>query len=95
MKLTPYKQALKCGKKVMAELLVPVKVNKAKKQAELEMCKLDEDIASSEVSLHEKCSSESVDFPGIISLQDKIGLLERKKSQYTVILEQMFPDEED
>jgi hypothetical protein len=94
MKLTPYRKALKCGKKAMDQLLVPVKVNKAKKQAELEMCSLEEQIATTEVSLHDLCSKESVDFPRIIELQDSMALLNRKKKQYTIILEQMFPEEE-
>jgi hypothetical protein len=81
MKLTPYKKALKYGKEKMGELMVPVKVNKAKKQAELEMCKLDEQIATSQVSLHDQCAKEAVDFPAIIALQDKLSLLERRRTQ--------------
>jgi hypothetical protein len=93
MKLTPYKQALTCGKKALVKLMVPVKVNKAKKQAELEMCKLEEKIATSTVALHDLCAQESVDFPGIIELQDRLALTVRKKKQYESILEEMFPDE--
>jgi hypothetical protein len=95
MKLTPYRQALKYGKEKLGELMVPVKVNKAKKQAELEMCKLDEEIATSQVSLHDLCTQEEVNFPAIIAIQDKLGLLARKREQYEAILSQMFPDDDE
>jgi hypothetical protein len=95
MKLTPYKKALKYGKEKMGELMVPVKVNKAKKQAELEMCKLDEQIATAQVAIHDECTKEAVDFPAIIALQDKLGLLARRREQYDSILEQMFPEDEE
>jgi hypothetical protein len=93
MKLTPYKKALTCGKKALDKLLVPVKVNKAKKQAELEMCKLEEEIATSEVALHDLCTREEVNFSAIIALQDKLALVQRKKKQYDKILTEMFPEE--
>jgi len=91
MKLTPYNEALKMGKKKLNELLVPVKVNRAKKQAELEMCKLDEEIATKQAALHDVCTSEEIKFDRIIGMQDDLAILERKRSQYEVILAEMFP----
>ena len=91
MKLTPYADALKMGKEKIGKMLVPVKVNRAKKQAELEMCKLDEEIAVKEEKLHDSCCSEEVNFSKIIELQDGIALLTRKKKQYQQILDEMFP----
>ncbi|MCZ6897674.1 MAG: hypothetical protein O7D95_03045 [Betaproteobacteria bacterium] len=92
MKLPTYKDALKMGKEKIGQLLVPVKVNRAKKQAELEMCKLEEEFATKEAELNEMCCDENIDFQKIIALQDKIGLIDRKKKQYVSILEQMFPE---
>jgi len=91
MKLTPYNEALKMGKKKLNELLVPVKVNRAKKQAELEMCKLDEEIATKQAALHDVCTSENIDFAKIIEMQDDLAILERKRNQYETILAEMFP----
>ena len=91
MKLTPYADALKMGKEKIGKMLVPVKVNRAKKQAELEMCKLDEEIAVKEEKLHAACCSEEVNFSKIIELQDGIALRTRKKKQYQQILDEMFP----
>lgn len=91
MELPCYKESLKMGKKKIGELLIPVKTKRAKKQAELEMCKLEEDLATKQAALHEACTSESVNFPTIIESLDKIALLERKIKQYDAILTQMFP----
>jgi len=93
MKLLSYKEALKLGEKKLKEALIPVRVKKAKKQAELEMCKLEEQIAVKEAKLQEKCSDEEVNFPSIIELQDELGLLNRKRKQYERILEEMFPED--
>jgi hypothetical protein len=93
MKLCSYKETLRMGKKAVSKMMIPAKVARAKKQAELEMCKIDEEIATKQESLQSQCSSENVDFSKIISLQDDVGLLERKKKQYQKILDEMFPDE--
>ena len=93
MKLTPYQKALKMGKEKLSEMLVPVKVNRAKKQAELEMCKLDEEIAVKEAEIHELCTSENVDFAKLIDKQNSLALTERRREQYEKILAEMFPDE--
>ena len=93
MKLISYKEALKMGKEKLSNALVPVKAMKAKKQAELEMCKLDEQLATKEDDLHKECTKEDVNFSKIIEIQDSIALLERKKKQYTKIIEEMFPED--
>jgi hypothetical protein len=91
MKLVSYKDALKMGKEKLGEMMIPVKTAKAQKQAELEMCKIDEEIAVKEAELHDTCCSEVVKFTKIIDLQDKLGLLARRKTQYQQILDEMFP----
>lgn len=93
MKLPSYQEALRMGKEALDAALVPVRANRAKKQAELEMCKLDEDIATKQAALHEACTQQELKFDRIIKLQDEIALLERRKAQYQQILDQMFPAE--
>lgn len=93
MKLISYSEALKMGKEKIREALVPVKVNRARKQAELEMCKLDEKIASAEASIQESCCADEINFSHLIEQQDDLALLERKKAQYQKILDEMFPKE--
>ena len=93
MKLIPYKEALKMGKDALKEALVPIRVNRARKQAELEMCKLDEEIANLQAALHEQCALENVNFNKIIDMQDDLRLVERKREQYEQILVEMFPED--
>ena len=93
MKLMSYKEALKLGKEKLKETLIPLRVNKARKQAELEMCKLDEKIATKEARIQEACCQEEVNFSSIIEMQDDLSLLERRRTQYEKILNEMFPVE--
>ena len=46
MKLPAYKSVLKMSKDILRDTLAPVRTMRAKKQAELEMAKLDEEIAT-------------------------------------------------
>lgn len=92
MKLPTYKEVLKMGEDAVKQALVPVRAARAKKQAELEMCKLDESIATLEAEIHELCCSDEVNFAHIIQVQDQLALTERKKTQYQKILDEMFPD---
>ena len=94
MKLMKFADALKMGKEKVREALVPVKVMKARKQAELEMCQLDERIANLECDIQEMCSDEGINFSKLIDKQDDLALLERKREQYRKILNEMFGDEE-
>ena len=48
MKLKPYKEILKMAKEMIDETLAPVRAMRAKKQAELEVAKMDEKIATHE-----------------------------------------------
>lgn len=93
IKLTPYREALKMGKEKIAAALVPIRAKRARKKAELEMCKLEEKIATGEANLHEMCAEEDLNFEAIIEKQDDLALLMRRKEQYEVILEQMFPED--
>lgn len=92
MKLISYKEALGMGKDAIKAALVPLRVNRARKQAELEMCKLDEQIASKEAAIQEACCKDEINFGHLIEQQDDLALLERKKVQYQKILDEMFPE---
>jgi hypothetical protein len=67
-------------------------LTRQKKQAELEMCKLDEEIAVLESAINEMCYAEELNFKGMIDKQDKLALVKRKKEQYQAILTEMFPE---
>ena len=92
MKLPAYKDVLKMNDGLIKKTLAPVKAARARKQAELEMCKLDEDIAVKEEAILEMCCADDVDFRQLIEMQDELALSERKKGQYKKILDEMFPE---
>ena len=93
MKLPAYRDVLKMAKEKIDESLAPVRVQRAKKQAELEMAKLDEQIAVQTAKIHETCCSKEIDFAALIGLQDTLALTERKKKQYQRILDEMFGED--
>ena len=90
MKLPAYKDVLKMAKEKIDDALAPVRAMRAKKQAELEMAKLDEQIATAEANIHEICCEKEINFSKLIDKQDALSLLERKKKQYQKILDEMF-----
>ena len=92
MKLPAYKDVLKMNEGLVKKTLAPVKAARARKQAELEMCKLDEDIATREMAILEMCFKNDIDFGWLIDMQDSLALSERKKGQYKKIINEMFPE---
>ena len=93
MKLPAYKDVLKMAKEKVNDALAPVRANRAKKQAELEMAKLDEEIATQTAKIHEICCEKEITFAVLIEKQDQLTLTERKKKQYQKILDEMFPED--
>lgn len=92
MKLPAYKDVLKMAKEKVDDALAPVRAMRAKKQAELEMAKLDEEIATQTAKIHEICCEKEINFANLIEKQDQLALTERKKKQYQKILDEMFPE---
>lgn len=93
MKLISYNEAMSLPKLAFDQLMIPIKVRRAKKQAELEKCKIEEKIAVLQSRLQQQCYESELDFGGIIELQDEIGLLERKLMQFDKIISEMFGDD--
>lgn len=92
MKLPRYKDVLKMAKEKVDDALAPVRALRAKKQAELEMAKLDEEIATQTAKIHELCCEKEINFADLIEKQDLLALTERKKKQYQKILDEMFEE---
>ena len=91
MKLPAYSDVIRMAKEAIQDTLAPVRVMRAKKQAELEMAKLDEAIATQEAKIHETCTEKEINFGKLIDEQDRLALALRKKKQYKKILDEMFP----
>jgi murein L,D-transpeptidase YafK len=92
MKLKPYKEMLKMAKEKIDESLAPVRAYRAKKQAELEIAKLDEKMATKEAFIHELCTEKEIDFKKILDAQDEYALMERRKKQFLKVIDELFPD---
>lgn len=92
MKLTPYKKILGMLKEKKEELLAPIRAAEMKKHAELEMTKIEGKIIEKQQKVQEICQGYPIDFDGMIKALDEIGLLERRKKQFEVIVKEMFPD---
>ena len=90
MKLTKYKEVLLAGKEGLKKILAPVRVARAKKQAELEQLKIDETIAKTEAVVHELLTQEEINFNKLISYLDDISIAERRKKQFDQIIKELF-----
>lgn len=95
MKLTAYKKILKYSKEKIQDALAPIRANQAKKQAELEIAKLEEKIATAESNIQEICSEHPLDFNKLIAAQDEHALMERRKKQLQKIIKELFETEDD
>ncbi len=95
MKLTPYKKILKFSKEKVQDALAPIRANQAKKQGELEIAKLEEKIANAESKIHEVCSEHPLNFDKLISAQDDLALMTRRKKQLEKIIKELFEAEEE
>ena len=91
MKLTPYKDILSMKQDDKDSLLLPVKVNTAKKQAELEVARLEERIATLEREITDLSASPDINLSKIADKFDELGLVERRKKQFTQIIAELFP----
>lgn len=91
MKLKPYKEILAMTKEKLDSVLAPIRAKRAKAQAELEITKMEEQMATKEAQVHELCAEKDIDFNKIIEAQNQYSLMERKKKQFELIIKQMFP----
>ena len=91
MKLTPYKYLLGMTQDQKDALLVPVRINTAKKQAELTVAKLEEQTATIENEITKLASQTELNLEKIADKFDDLGLIERRKKQFAQIISELFP----
>ncbi len=91
LKLKPYKEVLRMSKEKIDDALAPVRTNRARKQAELEIAKMEEKLVSLEARINELCSEKDLLFDRIIAALDEYALTERKIKQFNTIIAEMFP----
>lgn len=80
------------AKETVDATLAPVRSRAAQKQAELEMAKLDEKIATLESEINQECSKKDLNFDAIIRKLDDLALAERRKGQFEKIVKELFPE---
>lgn len=92
MTLKPYHDLLRMSKEKIDDALAPIRAMRARKQAELEIAKMDEKMATQEAKVHELCTEKEIDFLRIIDAQDEYSLMERRRKQLQKIITEMFPE---
>lgn len=93
MKLRPFKELIGLTKEKLDEAMAPIRARQVKAKAELELSKLDSDILTKETEVQEMCAEKDINLPRLMDKLDEIGLLERRKKQYSKVLKELFPDE--
>ena len=78
-------------KEAVDKSLIPLRTKTMKKKAELEVAKLDEEIATLQANLNQACSQKELNFEDIINRMDELELKERRIKQLNDIVEQLFP----
>lgn len=91
MKLKPFAELIALSKEKLDEAMAPIRMRQVKSKAELEMSKLDGDLLQAEIRVQEMCAAMDINFPALMDQLDRIGLMERRKKQYTDVLQQLFP----
>lgn len=73
--------------------MAPIRAKQVRIKAELEMSKLEADIITLETGVQEMCTEKDINLPNLLDKLDEIALLERRKKQYGVVLQQLFPED--
>jgi hypothetical protein len=92
MKLKPFKELIGLSKEKLDEALAPMRARQVKAQAELEQAKIDEQLITTESKIQEICAEKQINFPRLLQLMDDYALAERRKKQYSKIVDELFPD---
>ncbi len=89
--LKPYKKILAMTAAKIDEALAPIRARSARARADLELCKLEEELASLETEIHNLCAQKELDFNKIADKIDRYELKERRKGQITKLINELFP----
>jgi hypothetical protein len=79
------------SKEAVDASLATSRANTAKRQAELEVAKIEEAIAVQEGKINELCSQKSLDYDAILNALDEVALAERRKAQFAKVIGELFP----
>lgn len=91
MKLKPFREMIAMSKEKLDEAMAPIRARQVKAAAEMEMSKLEAEILTKETTVQELCTQKEINFPILLDKLDQIALLERRRDQYTKVLNELFP----
>jgi len=90
MSLLKYKDVLILCKDKIKEAMAPLRAREMRKKGELEICKIDSEIAEKEQKIQEFASEYPINFDKLIDALDDLELIKRRKEQFEKIIEEMF-----
>lgn len=90
MALMKYSEILTLAKDKIKEVMAPLRAREMKKKAELEVAKIDGIIAEKEQAIQEIASEYPIDFDKLIDSIDELNLTQRRREQFTKIIDEMF-----
>lgn len=93
MGLLKYKDALILCKEKIKEAMAPLRAREMRKKGELEICKIDSDIADKEQKIQEFASNYPIDFDKLLDAIDELELIKRRKDQFEKIIDELFSEE--
>jgi hypothetical protein len=92
MKLKPFKDLIALSKEKVDEALAPLRAATAQAKATLKQAEIDEKIAAISQQVQEMATSKDINFDAIADKLDEAALLELRKSRFTEITSQLFPE---
>lgn len=88
-----YRDLISKGKEAIAALELPFKVKKEKKNLEMKILELEQQIAKDELTIQEQKSSVPVAWDSLISAIDNKALNDRKLEQLKNLEQELFAEE--
>jgi hypothetical protein len=85
-----YTDLLSKGKEAIAALELPFKVRKERKQLEMKILELEQEIAKCDLTIQEQKSASPVNWDSLISSIDNKALTERKLNQLQELEKELF-----
>lgn len=93
MKLKSYKEMYEMSDEERKKFLSPTRVKAVKKAAEKKLADLDNEIADASSKVYEILTGFPIDFEQLVDTFDDKQLAERKQSQISGIITELFPEE--
>ena len=90
MKLTSYNEVLRMAKEKIEEAKIPFKAKQAKKQGELKLLELEEQVCGLELKVTELTSKHPLDYDCVMDAIDELDLASRRQKQMATIIKELF-----